>query len=59
MAYAAYLATIEACELTRVAGVADGLVQEFTAQHKLDLPGAALLATRACEVYQSRPAEGE
>jgi 3-hydroxyisobutyrate dehydrogenase-like beta-hydroxyacid dehydrogenase len=50
MVYGGYLATIEALELARVAGVADGLVQEVTEHTGTLSPQSAILA----EIYERR-----
>jgi 3-hydroxyisobutyrate dehydrogenase len=50
MVYGGYLATIEALELARVAGVADGLVEEVTAHTGTISPQSAILA----EIYERR-----
>jgi 3-hydroxyisobutyrate dehydrogenase-like beta-hydroxyacid dehydrogenase len=50
MVYGGYLATIEALELARVAGVSDGLVQEITAHTGTLSPQSAILA----EIYEPR-----
>ena len=52
MVYGGYLATIEALELARVAGVADGLVQEVTEHTGTLSPQSAILA----EIYERRRA---
>jgi 3-hydroxyisobutyrate dehydrogenase-like beta-hydroxyacid dehydrogenase len=52
MVYGGYLATIEALELARVAGVADGLVQEITEHTGTLSPQSAILA----EIYERRRA---
>jgi len=52
MVYGGYLATIEALELARIAGVADGLVQEVTEHTGTLSPQSAILA----EIYERRRA---
>lgn len=50
MVYGGYLATIEALELARVAGVADGMVEEVTSHTGTLSPQSAILA----EIYERR-----
>jgi 3-hydroxyisobutyrate dehydrogenase len=50
MVYGGYLATIEALELARVAGVVDGLVEEVTSHTGTLSPQSAILA----EIYERR-----
>jgi 3-hydroxyisobutyrate dehydrogenase len=50
MVYGGYLATIEALELARAAGVADGMVEEVTSHTGTLSPQSAILA----EIYERR-----